>query len=85
MQTVNFQSQSNVKRAGAGCARASTANQDGEGIRRVNKMTTKNKTVKPDPETRVRKCLMCRRTFESRWAGNRICKKCKSSAAYRTA
>jgi hypothetical protein len=32
-----------------------------------------------------RKCLMCAKDFLSSWAGNRICKKCRSSTAYRRA
>jgi DnaJ-class molecular chaperone len=32
---------------------------------------------------RKRKCLMCRDTFDSAWAGERVCKRCKSSAAWR--
>lgn len=30
-----------------------------------------------------RVCLMCSNTFESAWAGERICKKCKSQASWR--
>ena len=30
-----------------------------------------------------RVCLMCSGTFESAWAGERICKKCKSQASWR--
>lgn len=32
---------------------------------------------------RRRRCLMCRERFGSEWAGERVCKKCKSHAAWR--
>lgn len=41
---------------------------------------------KPRAEThtpKFRRCLMCRDSFESSWAGERICKRCKSTAAWR--
>jgi hypothetical protein len=31
-----------------------------------------------------RPCLVCREQFESAWAGERICRKCKSTAAWRS-
>ena len=34
-------------------------------------------------ERRTRVCLKCRKPFESEWAGERICRKCKSTAAWR--
>ncbi|WP_420349010.1 hypothetical protein [Pelagibius sp.] len=34
-------------------------------------------------EAIVRRCLMCRDRFESAWHGERICKRCKSTAAWR--
>jgi len=37
----------------------------------------------PDPERKTRTCLMCRRKFLSAWAGERICKRCKATAAWR--
>lgn len=33
---------------------------------------------------RCRKCLRCATSFQSEWAGERICKRCKSTAAWRT-
>ncbi len=30
-----------------------------------------------------RLCLMCGTIFESAWAGERVCKKCKSQASWR--
>jgi hypothetical protein len=35
------------------------------------------------PEPQERRCLMCRAEFESTWRGERICKRCKSTAAWR--
>lgn len=36
------------------------------------------------PQTqKVRKCLLCSTDFESEWAGERVCKKCKATAAWR--
>jgi len=44
-------------------------------------------TPSPDadsgPETITRSCLMCSDAFPSAWAGERICKKCKSTSAWR--
>ena len=37
----------------------------------------------PNPDQKIRRCLMCRKDFESAWAGERICRKCKSSSAWR--
>ena len=33
---------------------------------------------------RVRACLRCRGEFESQWFGERICRNCKNSAAWRS-
>ena len=42
---------------------------------------------KPEPEQQSggparRKCLMCEKTFDSSWSGNRICKSCKDTSLY---
>lgn len=37
------------------------------------------------PDNKVRKCLMCEAEFTSGWAGERICRKCKSSDKWRRA
>ena len=34
---------------------------------------------------KVRQCLRCQATFESEWAGERICSRCKGTAAWRQA
>jgi hypothetical protein len=36
-----------------------------------------------DAEAKERRCLMCGETFQSEWAGERICRRCRSSAAWR--
>jgi tRNA(Ile2) C34 agmatinyltransferase TiaS len=33
---------------------------------------------------KLRRCLMCGRMFDSHGPGNRICKKCKSTSAWRS-
>ena len=38
-----------------------------------------------DCEKKERDCLMCREPFISTWSGERICSKCKKSAAWRNA
>ena len=32
---------------------------------------------------KVRKCLRCKTTFQSKWSGERICARCKSSNSWR--
>ena len=35
------------------------------------------------PAQKTRKCLFCSQDFPSEWAGERVCKKCKATAAWR--
>ena len=35
-------------------------------------------------EPKTRKCLLCRDSFPSAWAGERVCKKCKSTSTWRS-
>lgn len=37
----------------------------------------------PQYERKNRRCMMCGEDFESDWAGERICRRCKSTEAYR--
>lgn len=37
----------------------------------------------PGTEPKLRQCLRCQETFRSEWAGERICSRCKQSAAWR--
>lgn len=34
-------------------------------------------------DSKARPCLMCGHTFESEWAGERVCRKCKSTETWR--
>ena len=34
-------------------------------------------------QAKVRRCLCCGEDFDSAWAGERVCKKCRSSARWR--
>jgi hypothetical protein len=36
-------------------------------------------------DPKIRKCLLCRKPFPSAWAGERVCRKCKSTSAWRSA
>ena len=50
-------------------------------------MSSSEKNSKPEPdkkyEPKTRKCLRCREEFLSSWPGERICRTCKSSSAWR--
>lgn len=35
-------------------------------------------------DRKIRLCLMCGQAFPSEWAGERICKACKSTTVWRT-
>jgi len=35
------------------------------------------------PSQKTRKCLFCSTDFLSEWSGERVCKKCKATAAWR--
>ena len=47
-------------------------------------MTNEGAQVPGDHSRRMRACLMCSTKFESAWAGERICVRCKGNAAWRT-
>jgi hypothetical protein len=45
------------------------------------------KQRRPEPvqaQRKARLCLSCRGTFDSTWVGERICARCKGSAAWRS-
>ncbi|MAF46933.1 MAG: hypothetical protein CMM10_01575 [Rhodospirillaceae bacterium] len=51
-------------------------------------LSVEQRYKKPEPEDRTeqaktRSCLRCGENFESRWHGERICKKCKSTNDWR--
>lgn len=35
-------------------------------------------------EQKIRNCLICKSPFPSAWAGERICRRCKSTSAWRS-
>ena len=37
-----------------------------------------------DIEPKTKPCLVCKSPFLSEWAGERICRRCKSTAAWRS-
>lgn len=39
---------------------------------------------RPGDVPRIRKCMTCSEPFESAWSGERICKRCKGSAAWKS-
>jgi len=47
-------------------------------------MTNEGAQGPGDHSRRMRACLMCSTKFESAWAGERICVRCKGNAAWRT-
>ncbi len=53
----------------------------------IRAMSSSEKNSKPEPDrkydTKERKCLKCREEFLSSWPGERICRTCKSSSAWR--
>ena len=34
-------------------------------------------------QPKVRTCLLCKEAFNSDWAGDRVCKRCKGTVAWR--
>ncbi len=56
-------------------------------LQKVPAMSSSEKNSKPEPdrtyEPQERKCLKCREEFLSSWPGERICRTCKSSSAWR--
>ena len=38
----------------------------------------------PWDDSKIRQCLRCNAAFPSKWSGERICSRCKSSNAWRT-
>ncbi|MCP4326904.1 MAG: hypothetical protein GY791_00495 [Alphaproteobacteria bacterium] len=37
----------------------------------------------PTGQEKIRRCLLCAENFESEWAGERICAKCRARAAWK--
>jgi hypothetical protein len=49
-------------------------------------MTYEHKKPEPErrEEPRTRSCLVCKTPFHSPWRGERICRRCKTTEAWRT-
>jgi hypothetical protein len=43
----------------------------------------RDETVPRNRGTVTRKCLMCKEVFASEWSGERVCKRCRSSGAWK--
>ena len=52
------------------------------GVRFPSPLLIRGKTMAKSEE-RKRECLNCDQKFKSKWAGNRICSKCKNSRIYK--
>jgi hypothetical protein len=37
-----------------------------------------------DSESKIRNCLICKSPFPSAWSGERVCRRCKSTSAWRS-
>jgi len=48
-----------------------------------NKMENNSADLAVQHEAKTRKCLICKSEFQSEWAGNRVCTRCQSTAAWR--
>jgi hypothetical protein len=57
---------------------------EGANALRESSSTLEEHGPKSATEQKIRKCLICRSPFPSAWAGERICRRCKSSAAWRS-
>jgi hypothetical protein len=44
----------------------------------------KKPTAEHGADAKMRRCLMCKRPFPSAWAGERFCRACKSTEAWRS-
>ena len=62
-------------------SRARNAEAVSEETETDTKETEQGSDLYSDPK--IRKCLMCGKSFPSAWVGERICRKCKSSVAWR--
>lgn len=46
-------------------------------------VTLKTPETDSDQAVKTRRCLLCRNPFPSEWVGDRVCRKCKATAAWR--
>ena len=47
------------------------------------RLEQKKAETERNTEEKTRRCLMCNQSFESEWAGERVCRRCKSTEAWR--
>ncbi len=40
--------------------------------------------IRQQDQEKVRKCLICQEQFPSAWSGERVCRRCKSTSAWRS-
>ena len=53
----------------------------------MNSLTPEHEPLEEEEQSdtsKTRQCLMCGDKFESAWAGERICRRCRGSKAWRT-
>ena len=50
----------------------------------MKKRDDKKPTAEHGADAKIRRCLKCKRSFLSGWAGERICRSCKSTEAWRS-
>lgn len=55
-------------------------------LNRSKELAEEFRTTKQESDTdeKIRSCLICRRDFASAWVGERICRSCKSTSAWRS-
>ena len=50
----------------------------------MTEYTYKKPETDGDLEVKTRRCLICKTSFLSAWAGERICRRCKSTEKWRS-
>ncbi|MDX9859739.1 MAG: hypothetical protein RBS99_02370 [Rhodospirillales bacterium] len=55
-----------------------------ETVHSVDAETETEVEIDDKTDRKTRRCLMCGQPFLSEWAGERVCRSCKSTAAWRT-
>jgi len=64
-------------------ARSSRYDLDDDDARLSRDDEHRKPTTDRGDEAKMRACLVCKREFLSAWAGERICRQCKSTSAWR--
>ena len=63
--------------------RASKYALDGDDVRSARDDEHRKPEADRGDEAKMRACLVCKRRFLSAWAGERICRSCKSTSSWR--